>query len=93
MKGYHEYEDLFESLSVDLTKNNDKEYYYVYLPEIDAIAHEKGNCSEEFKEAMEKLLKHMDKFYEKDIFELSFIGVHGGASKNEMEIPLLFYRF
>ncbi|GCD10842.1 alkaline phosphatase family protein [Clostridium tagluense] len=218
VKGYHEYEDLFESLSKDLTKNNDKEYYYVYLPEIDSIAHEKGNCSEEFKEAIEKLLKHMDKFYEKgkesfkntavmisadhgqvdtdlstkyylndimpdidkylkknknndlisptgfcrdlflhvkeehlftvkkmiekqlkdivcvytfdelkergffghpsqrmiercgnlillpkdnnhiwwyekDIFELSFIGVHGGASKNEMEIPLLFYRF
>lgn len=218
VKGYDEYEDLFESLSVDLIVDNEKEYFYVYLPEIDSIAHEKGNSSIEFKEAVEKLLKQMDSFYEtgkesftntavmisadhgqvdtdlytkyylnkiipdidiylkknknqelisptgycrdlflhvkeehlftvkklienelndlvyvytfdelkesgflghpnkrmiercgnlillpkgnnhiwwyeQDIFELTFIGVHGGASKDEMEIPLLFYRF
>ena len=218
VKGYDAYEDLFESLSKDLIKNNEKEYFYVYLPEIDHVAHEKGNSSEEFKCAVVKFLKQLDEFYEKgkenftdtvvmisadhgqvdtdlstkyylnkmipnietylkknknnelmspagycrdlflhveekhlltvktiienklqhlvyvytfdelkekgffgnpspkmlercgnlillpkdnnhiwwyekDIFELPFIGVHGGASKDEMEIPLLFYRF
>ena len=65
VKGYDEYEDLFESLSNDLTNNNDKEYFYVYLHEIDSVAHEKGNSSEEFKEAVERFLKQLDAFYEK----------------------------
>jgi predicted AlkP superfamily pyrophosphatase or phosphodiesterase len=65
VKGYHEYEDLFESLSKYLIKNNEKEYFYVYLPEIDHVAHEKGNSSEEFKCAVGKFLKQLDEFYEK----------------------------
>lgn len=65
VKGYDEYEDLFESLSKDLIKNNDKAYFYVYLPEIDHVAHEKGNSSEEFKCAVGKFLKQLDEFYEK----------------------------
>lgn len=65
VKGYYEYEDLFESLSKDLILNDEKEYFYVYFPEIDSIAHEKGNASKEFKEVMEKFLNQMDIFYEK----------------------------
>lgn len=65
VKGYYEYEDLFKSLSKDLILNNEKEYFYVYLPEIDSIAHEFGNASEQFIEVMEKFLKQLDIFYEK----------------------------
>ncbi|MGH4123393.1 MAG: alkaline phosphatase family protein [Clostridium sp.] len=93
VKGYHEYEDLFESLSKDLIKNNEKEYFYVYLPDIDHIAHEKGNCSEEFKEAMEKLLKHMDKFYKngKESFENTAIMISADHGQVDTDLSRKYY--
>ncbi len=93
VKGYHEYEDLFESLSADLTKNNDKEYYYVYLPEIDSIAHERGNSSKEFKEAMGKLLKQMDKFYEKgkESFTNTVVMISADHGQVDTDLSVKYY--
>ncbi|WP_142415015.1 alkaline phosphatase family protein [Hathewaya massiliensis] len=64
LKDYETNEDLFKSLSNDLLKNDDKEYFYVYLHDIDSIAHEKGNQSEEFRSVINNLFKDLDRFYE-----------------------------
>ena len=93
VKGYNEYEDLFESLSKDLIKNNEKEYFYVYLHEIDAIAHEKGNASREFKEVMEEFLKHIDEFYEsgKDNFTNTVVMISADHGQVDTDLNIKYY--
>jgi predicted AlkP superfamily pyrophosphatase or phosphodiesterase len=93
VKGYYEYEDLFKSLSKDLIKNNDKEYFYVYLPEIDSVAHEKGNSSKEFKEAVKKLLKQMDKFYEegKENFKNTIVMISADHGQVDTDLSTKYY--
>lgn len=93
VKGYYQYEDLFESLSVDLTVDDEKEYFYVYLPKIDSIAHEKGNSSSEFKEAVETLLKHLDSFYEKgkDSFNNTAVIISADHGQVDTDLRTKFY--
>ncbi|MGL4773495.1 MAG: alkaline phosphatase family protein [Clostridium sp.] len=71
LNGYEDYSDLFDNLQKDLIANSDKEYYYVYLPEIDAVAHEKGNDTKEFDDIMIKFLNYMEEFINrgKEVFK------------------------
>ncbi|MGL5152418.1 MAG: alkaline phosphatase family protein [Clostridium sp.] len=64
LKGYDSYEDLFHSLIMDVSKNEEKEYYYIYLPEIDDIAHRRGNTSKTFNNKVNEFLGYMDTFLE-----------------------------
>lgn len=93
VKGYYEYEDLFESLSKDLTVNNDKEYFYVYLPEIDSVAHEKGNYSKEFLQAIEKFLKQVDIFYEKgkESFKNTVVMISADHGQVDTDLSTKYY--
>lgn len=88
LKGYQEYEDLFENLAKDLVKNDDKEYFYIYLPEIDTIAHEKGDSSEEFKKAVERFLKQLDGFYEKGKNSFKDTLIMISADHGQVEVDL-----
>jgi predicted AlkP superfamily pyrophosphatase or phosphodiesterase len=91
LKGYDTTEDLFKSLSKDLLSNDDKEYFYVYIHDIDSIAHEKGNQSEEFKTVMDNLLNNLDIFYEegKDKFSNTaiIISADHGQVDTDLENP------
>lgn len=87
LKGYKEYEDLFRNLADDLFKNNNKEYYYVYLPEIDSIAHEFGWKSKEFDLGVIKLLEAFDKFYE-EIKMINDISIIISADHGQIETDL-----
>lgn len=74
--GYEEYSDLFNRVYNDLKENDNKEYYYIYLPEIDSVAHEFGCNSEEFDLKVKEFLKSLDMFYEdieKDIEDISIL--------------------
>lgn len=74
--GYEKYDDLFNEVYNDLKENDDKEYYYIYLPEIDSVAHEFGCSSEEFDLKVKEFLKSLDRFYEnieKDIEDISIL--------------------
>ncbi|GAA0069568.1 alkaline phosphatase family protein [Clostridium sardiniense] len=74
--GYEKYDDLFNRVYNDLKENYDKEYYYIYLPEIDSVAHEFGCNSEEFDLKVKEFLKNLDRFFEnieKDIEDISIL--------------------
>ncbi|HCO73279.1 MAG TPA: phosphodiesterase [Clostridium sp.] len=88
LKGYNTNEDLFKSLSKDLLKNDDKEYFYVYLHDIDAIAHAKGNQSEEFKIVMGNLFKNLDRFYEEGKDKFSNTAIIISADHGQIDIDL-----
>ncbi len=88
LKGYDTNEDLFKSLSKDLLKNDDKEYFYVYLHDIDAIAHAKGNQSEEFKIVMGNLFKNLDRFYEEGKDKFSNTAIIISADHGQIDIDL-----
>jgi predicted AlkP superfamily pyrophosphatase or phosphodiesterase len=91
LKGYDALEGLFKALSEDLVKNEDKEYFYVYIHDIDSTAHDKGNQSEEFKTVMDNLLRNLDKFYEvgKDRFKSTavIISADHGQVDTDLENP------
>ncbi|MFR9240160.1 MAG: alkaline phosphatase family protein [Clostridium baratii] len=85
--GYESYKDLFENLSINIKQDNKKEYIYVYLPEIDGIAHDKGCESKEFYDQMIKFLKALDKFYLK-VKECEKISILISADHGQIETDL-----
>lgn len=85
--GYKSYEDLFKNLSLNLKDDNKKEYIYVYLPEIDSIAHENGCESKEFYNQMIKFLKALDEFYF-EIKECEKISILISADHGQIETDL-----
>lgn len=87
LKGYEKYDDLFSNLAKDLYKNNNKEYYYVYLPEIDSVAHEFGWKSKEFNDELIKLLNSFDNFYE-NIKKVNDISIIISADHGQIETDL-----
>lgn len=88
LRGYYTYEELFKSLSNDLLKNDDKEYFYIYIPDIDSIAHEKGNKSEEFKIVIDNLFKNLDGFYEEGKDKFSNTAFIISADHGQIDIDL-----
>jgi predicted AlkP superfamily pyrophosphatase or phosphodiesterase len=88
LKGYDTNEDLFKELSKDLLKNDDKEYFYVYLHDIDAIAHAKGNQSEEFKIVIDNLFRNLDGFYEEGKDKFSNTAIIISADHGQIDIDL-----
>lgn len=88
IKGYDDYSDLFQNLLIDLRKDDKKEYYYVYLPEIDSVAHEKGNDSKEFKDIMDKFTQAIDSFYENANKCLKDVAVILSADHGQIDIDL-----
>lgn len=93
LKGYDTNEQLFQELAKDLSQNDDKEYFYVYIHDIDSIAHEKGNKSKEFEEVMEKLLKDLDRFYEegKDRFSNTAIIISADHGQIDTDLKNPYY--
>ncbi|AQM61134.1 alkaline phosphatase family protein [Clostridium baratii] len=85
--GYESYEDLFKNLSINLKQDNKKEYIYVYLPEIDSIAHDKGCESKEFHNQMIKFLDALDKFYF-EVKECEKISILISADHGQIETDL-----
>lgn len=85
--GYKSYEDLFKNLSINLKQDNKKEYIYVYLPEIDSIAHDKGCESKEFHNQMIKFLDALDKFYS-EVKECENISILISADHGQIETDL-----
>jgi len=88
LQGYDTNEELFQLLSKDLLKNDDKEYFYVYIHDIDYVAHGKGNQSEEFKIAMDNLLKNLDNVYEGGKNKFSNTAIIVSADHGQVDIDL-----
>ncbi|MBL4933286.1 alkaline phosphatase family protein [Clostridium paridis] len=93
LKGYENYKELFEGLSKDLVQNNEKEYFYVYIPELDTVAHEYGNSSKEFERAVKKLFKHLDSFYDngKSKFNDTLIMISADHGQIESDLSKKYY--
>ena len=85
--GYESYKDLFKNLSINIKQDNKKEYIYVYLPEIDSIAHDKGCESKEFHEQMIKFLKALDEFYF-EVKECEKVSILISADHGQIETDL-----
>lgn len=85
--GYESYKDLFKNLSINIKQDNKKEYIYVYLPEIDSIAHKNGCESKEFHEQMIKFLKALDKFYF-EVKEYEKVSILISADHGQIETDL-----
>jgi predicted AlkP superfamily pyrophosphatase or phosphodiesterase len=88
LKGYDTMEDLFKLLAEDLIKNNDKEYFYIYINDVDSIAHEKGTQSEEFKTTIDNLFKNLDEFYEEGKGRFNNTAVIISADHGQLDIDL-----
>ena len=85
--GYEKYDDLFENLAKNIKKDSNKEYIYVYLPEIDSVGHEKGCESKEFKEQVIKFLNALDIFYS-EIKDTEKISILISADHGQIETDL-----
>lgn len=85
--GYESYKDLFKNLSINIKQDNKKEYIYVYLPEIDSIAHDKWCESKEFHEQMIKFLKALDEFYF-EVKECEKVSILISADHGQIETDL-----
>lgn len=88
LKGYDTLEELFKSLTDDLLKNEDKEYFYIYINDIDSMAHEKGTQSEEVNAVIESLFKSLDEFYEKGRGRFNNTAVIISADHGQLDIDL-----
>ncbi|MDD7794282.1 alkaline phosphatase family protein [Clostridium sp. 'White wine YQ'] len=93
LKGYENYKELFEGLSKDLVKDNEKEYFYVYIPELDTVAHKEGDSSKEFQAAVKKLFKHLDSFYDngKSKFANTMIMISADHGQIESDLSKKYY--
>lgn len=85
--GYESYKDLFKNLSINIKQDNKKEYIYVYLPEIDSIAHDKGCESKEFHNQMIKFLDALDKFYS-EVKDCEKVSILISADHGQIETDL-----
>jgi predicted AlkP superfamily pyrophosphatase or phosphodiesterase len=62
--GYHHLSDGLIKLLDLYTKNRGKKaYYYLYFPDIDAIAHRKGLDSSEFDETVDRCFNQLEEFF------------------------------
>lgn len=86
--GYEKYNDLFNNVYNDLKENDDKEYYYVYLPEIDSVAHEFGCSSNEFDLKVKEFFKSLDVFYENIENNIEDISILISADHGQIETDL-----
>lgn len=93
LKNFASYEDLREKLLEDLKRNNEKEYYYIYLPKIDSIGHEFGDTSKNFEEEVENFLIFLDSFYEeiKDSVENSVMLLSADHGQIESDLDDIIY--
>ena len=93
LKNFNSYEDLKEKLLEDLKRNNEKEYYYIYLPKIDSIGHEFGDTSKNFEEEVENFLIFLDSFYEeiKDSIENSVMLLSADHGQIESDLDDIIY--
>ena len=87
LNNYKNYDELFKMLETDLRKDGEKEYYYVYIPNIDSIGHKYGPKSLEFKLEINKFFKEFDKFFI-NIKDLNLIDIIISADHGQIEADL-----
>ena len=59
---YRTLKGAFQTLSKLITKDNEKEFIYLYIDDFDATCHKYGPDSKEAKKLLEKINEHVEKF-------------------------------
>ena len=59
---YRTLKGAFQTLSKIITRDNEKEFIYLYIDDFDALCHECGPDSEEAKKLLTKINEHIEKF-------------------------------